>query len=133
MTRISVPLKRQMRREHVAELHEALGALGYEVDEDESAKQRFGATTRKAVQDFRTVHRVSASARRLALTAGGIAVGAAAAVLVVFAARLTPVALATAGLGLASGAAIPGAEWLLDWRDGKKSVQENGLHYLLNI
>ena len=25
----------------------------------------------------------------------------------------------------------PGREWLLDWRDGKKSVQENGLHYLL--
>ena len=68
---------------------------------------------------------------RLALSATGIAVGAAAAVLAVFAAPLTPVALATAGLGLASGAAIPGAEWLLDWRDGKKSVQENGLHYLL--
>lgn len=28
-------------------------------------------------------------------------------------------------------AGIPGAEWLFDWRDGKKSVQENGLHYLL--
>jgi hypothetical protein len=24
-----------------------------------------------------------------------------------------------------------GAEWLLDWRDGKKGAQENGLHYLL--
>ncbi|MCL6542208.1 MAG: hypothetical protein K6T87_16755 [Roseiflexus sp.] len=68
---------------------------------------------------------------RLALSATGIAVGAAAAVLSVFAAPLTPVALATAGLGLASGTAIPGVEWLLDWRDGKKSVQENGLHYLL--
>jgi len=41
-------------------------------------------------------------------------------------------ALATPGLGLDSGTAIPGAEWLLDWRDSKKSVQENGLHYLLN-
>ena len=68
---------------------------------------------------------------RLALSATGIAVGAAAAVLSVFAAPLTPVALATAGLGLASGTAIPGVEWLLDWRDGKKSAQENGLHYLL--
>lgn len=47
------------------------------------------------------------------------------------ASALTPVALATAGLGLASGAAIPGAEWLLDRRDGKKTVRENGLHYLL--
>jgi hypothetical protein len=70
---------------------------------------------------------------RLALGAAGIAVGAATTVLAVVAAPLTPVALATAGLGLASGAAIPGVEWLLDWRDGKKSVQENGLHYLLKL
>lgn len=25
------------------------------------------------------------------------------------------------------------AQWLLDWRDGRKSVQENGLHYLLSL
>jgi hypothetical protein len=60
-------------------------------------------------------------------------VGAAAAVLSVFAAPLTPVALATAGLSLASGTAIPGVQWLLDWRDGKKTLQENGLHYLLSL
>jgi hypothetical protein len=36
-------------------------------------------------------------------------------------------------LGLASGTAIPGVGWLLDWRDGKRSAQENGLHYLLRI
>ena len=70
---------------------------------------------------------------RLALSATGIAVGAAAAVLSVFAVPLTPVALATAGLGLASGTAIPGVQWLLDWRDGKKTAQENGLHYLLKL
>ncbi len=70
---------------------------------------------------------------RLALQAAGVVVGAVAAVLAIFAAPLTPMALATAGLGLASGAAIPGAEWLLDWRDGKKTVQENGLHYLLSL
>ena len=70
---------------------------------------------------------------RLALSAAGILVGGAAAVLSVIATPLTPVALATAGFSLASGTAIPGVEWLLDWRDGKKSVQENGLHYLLKI
>jgi hypothetical protein len=43
----------------------------------------------------------------------------------------TPVALAIAGLGIVSGSAIPGAEWLLDWRDGKKTFHENGLHCLL--
>jgi hypothetical protein len=65
------------------------------------------------------------------LKAVGIAVGAASAVLAVVTAPVTPVALAAAGLTLASGTAIPGAEWLLAWRDGKKTVQENGLHYLL--
>jgi hypothetical protein len=65
------------------------------------------------------------------LKAAGIAVGAASAVLGVVMAPVTPIALAAAGLTLASGTVIPGAEWLLDWRDGKKSVQENGLHYLL--
>jgi hypothetical protein len=47
--------------------------------------------------------------------------------------RSLRVALITAGLGLASGAVIPGPEWRLDWRDGKKSVQENGLHDLLRL
>ena len=28
---------------------------------------------------------------------------------------------------------IPGAEWLLDWRDGKKTLQENGMHYMLAV
>ena len=55
----------------------------------------------------------------------------AAVALTLFAAPLTPIALATAGLGLASGAVLPGAEWLIDWQHGKKAVQENGLHYLL--
>lgn len=67
------------------------------------------------------------------LKAAGIAVGAASVVLAVMAAPITPVGLAAAGLTLASGTAIPGAEWLLEWRDGKKTVQENGLHYLLSV
>jgi hypothetical protein len=70
---------------------------------------------------------------RLAWQAAGVITGASVAVLAVFAAPLTPVAMATAGLGLASGAAIPGAQWLLDWRDGKTTTQENGLHYLLGL
>ena len=46
------------------------------------------------------------------------------------AAPLSPSELAIAGRWIVSGSAIPGAEWLLDWRDGKKTIQENGLHYL---
>ncbi|MHC2289865.1 hypothetical protein [Bradyrhizobium barranii] len=65
------------------------------------------------------------------LKAAAIAAGTASVVLALGTAPITPVALAIAGLGIASGSAIPGAEWLLDWRDGKKTIQENGLHYLL--
>jgi hypothetical protein len=67
------------------------------------------------------------------LKAAGITVAAATAVLALGTAPITPVALAIAGLGIASGSVIPGAEWLVDWRDGKKTVQENGLHYLLGV
>jgi hypothetical protein len=70
---------------------------------------------------------------RLALSAAGIGVGAASAALAVFSAPLTPIALATAGLGLVSGTVIPGAEWLLDWRDGRSGAEANGLHYLLRV
>lgn len=70
---------------------------------------------------------------RLALSAAGIGFGAASAVLAVFSAPLTPIALATVGLGLVSGTVIPGAEWLLDWRDGRSGAEANGLHYLLRV
>lgn len=68
---------------------------------------------------------------KLALSAAGIGVAAATVTLTLMIAPITPIALATAGLSLATGFAIPGAEWLIDWRDGKKTMQENGLHYLL--
>jgi hypothetical protein len=67
------------------------------------------------------------------LKATGIAVGAASAVLAVATAPVTPVSLAIAGLGIVNGSVIPGAKWLLDWLDGKKTIQENGLHYLLRV
>lgn len=41
--------------------------------------------------------------------------------------------LAIAGFGIVSGSAIPGAEWLIDWRCGEKTFQEDGLYYLLRI
>jgi hypothetical protein len=103
-------------KEFAAELeHQTIPDIAKELDEARKARDAW----------------LNSKRGRLALSATGIAVGAAAAVLSVFAAPLTPVALATAGLGLVSGTAIPGAEWLLDWCDGKKTVQENGLHYLL--
>ena len=43
----------------------------------------------------------------------------------------SPRCRAVARRGIMRTQSPPGAEWLLDWRDGKKSLQENGLHYLL--
>lgn len=63
---------------------------------------------------------------RLALSVTGIAVGAAAAVLPLVAAPLAAVALATTGLGLVPGTAIPGAEWLFDWRAGRRALRSMG-------
>ncbi len=75
---------------------------------------------------MRVVAPVEKSKRgRIALSAIGIAVEAPAAVLSFVVAPLTPMALATAGLGRESGPAIPGAEGLLDWRGGKKTSVEN--------
>lgn len=71
--------------------------------------------------------------RRNMLQITSVVAGATTAALTIFAAPLTPVVLATAGLSLATGVAIPGLEWLFDWHDGQKTLQENGLHYLLSV
>ena len=60
--------------------------------------------------------------KRLMIKAGGIAMGAASSTLAILAAPLTPIALTTGALTLATGTAIPGLEWLLDGKDGKKAV-----------
>ena len=76
------------------------------------------------------------SNRARLLTKGGtVVLGAASIVLSLFTTPFVPVALAVAGLGLtvAKDVAVPGAEWWVDWRDGKQTAQENGLHYLLQI
>jgi hypothetical protein len=133
----------EYRRKHadaLGEVRETLGIMAQqiktepwtaafrdELEHDALAKLRQQLRdVRKARDSWRRSKRA-----RLALGAAGIGVAAATVVLGLVVAPLTPVALATAGLSLASGVAIPGAEWLLDWRDGKQAVQENGLHYLV--
>lgn len=102
--------------EFVEELeHTTIPAIKVELDQARKARDAWFHTTRG----------------RLALSAAGIGVGAAAVMLSVLTTPVTPIVLATAGLDLASAAAIPGLGWLLDWRDGKKTAQENGLRYLL--
>jgi hypothetical protein len=82
-------------REFAEELeHKTVPDLAYELDEARKLRDSWTKTKRG----------------RLVLAATGIAAGGAAAVLSIIAAPLAPVALATAGLGLVSGTAIPGAE-----------------------
>ena len=131
---------RQQRDADLRQAREKLGWMARRIEAEPWSREFADELEHKTIPDLAGELNEARKARdswlkskrgRLALSATGIAVGAAAAVLSVIAAPLSPVALATAGLGLASGTAIPSAEWLLDWRDGKKSVQENGLHYLL--
>src|SRR5262245_31969871 len=58
MDRITPPLKLQMVRPEVAGLHAALASLGHDIAVDESARQRFGKTTRAAVLAFQTQHQL---------------------------------------------------------------------------
>jgi len=67
------------------------------------------------------------------LSAAGLAAGAGTAVLTIFAAPVTPIVLAIAGLSLVSGSAIPGVALVNSWREGKAVGHENGLSYLLHV
>ena len=111
--------------------------------QQERERQHFGQKTRRAVEVFQRERQFQSTGEVDKQTARVINAHLCelelleepsedkTSVLSVFAAPLAPVALATAGIGLVSGTAIPDAEWLLDWWDDKKSMQENGLHYLL--
>ena len=72
---------------------------------------------------------------RKVLNAAGILIEVATVIIpfVLKATPLAPVEITMGALGIAGGAAIPGLGWLLDWRDGKKTAHENGLHYLLDL
>jgi hypothetical protein len=133
----------EYRQKHDASLAQARQRLGWmarRIEAEPWSEEFARELEHKTIPDIKAELTETRKARdawlkskrgRLALAATGIAVGSAAAVLSVLVAPLTPVALAAAGLSLASGTAIPSVEWLLDWRDGKNSVHENGLHYLL--
>jgi hypothetical protein len=142
----SLPLEEilEYRQAHDAELGQARDKLGWmarRIREEPWSKQFAEQLNRETIPD---INEELKNARRtrdewlknrkgsLAVNATGIVLGAAAALLAVVAAPLTPIALASGGLAVAS-ATIPGFGWLKDWRDGKKSLQENGLHYLLQV
>lgn len=52
MKPVTAPLKPQMKRPTVAELHKALALLGFPVAATDVDQQRYGTSTRAAVQQF---------------------------------------------------------------------------------
>jgi hypothetical protein len=133
----------EYREKHEAALGEARKKLGWmaqrieaEPWSDEFAKD----LKRKIIPDIAEALSEAGRARNSWLKNGrvrsivkalGIGVATATVALNLCATPATPIGPALVGLGLVSGTAIPGAEWLLDWVHGRKTMQENGLHYLL--
>ena len=56
MPQIVFPLKLQMKRATVSDLHEVLISLGYQIGDAEKSNKRFGAWTRRAIFDFQQKH-----------------------------------------------------------------------------
>lgn len=133
---------RQKNSDALGRVRDTLGLMARRIEAEPWSAEFAHEVETKTIPELRTQLAEAARARdawlRTVTTKNwlkgvGIAVGAASALVTLIAAPVTPVALASAGLGIVSGSAIPGAEWLLDWRDGKKTIRENGLHYLLHV
>ncbi len=58
MMTVAFPIKPQMKRPEVADLHAALGALGFSIGPAEAGSRRFGASTRAAVMAFQKSRRL---------------------------------------------------------------------------
>ena len=72
MKLVTFPLKFQMKRVEVADLHQALSALGFTIAGTERKNQRYGASTRAAVQEFQATHKLQQSGAVNAATAKAI-------------------------------------------------------------
>lgn len=142
----TLPLEQVLehRHKHAAALAQARDKLGWmarRIESEPWSKDFAKELEHKAIPDIakeldearRALDAGLTERTKQLLVASGLAVGAATAVLTVFTNPITPIALAIAGLGLASDTLIPSLSWLLDWRDGKRATQENGLHYLLKM
>ena len=58
MQPVIFPLKLQMKRPEVGNLHQALSVLGFTIAGPEKKNQRFGASTRAAVRQFQVAHKL---------------------------------------------------------------------------
>lgn len=58
MKPVIFPLKLQMKRAEVGDLHQALSALGFSIANTEKKNRRFGASTGAAVREFQLAHQL---------------------------------------------------------------------------
>ncbi len=61
MKQVGYPLRIRMKGQKVADLHEALIGLGLNIADAERTKQRFGASTRRAVSKFQAAQAIKAT------------------------------------------------------------------------
>lgn len=141
---VPVELVLEYRREHAGELarvRDHLAALARRIESDPWTGEFARELDRRTIPDLRAElddlrqrrDDWSRKRKQVTLSAAGLAAGAGTAVLTIFAAPVTPIVLAIAGLSLASGSAIPGIALLNNWREGKAAEHENGLSYLLRV
>ncbi len=64
MKPVTFPLRLQMKRAEVGDLHQALAILGLTIAGTETNNQRFGVSTRAAVTQFQTAHNLPATGAR---------------------------------------------------------------------
>jgi hypothetical protein len=135
----------EYRRDHTEELNQVrahLATLARRIQTDpwtdDFAKELDRRTIPDLVAELDALRQrrddwVDRKRRQGIFSAAGLAAGTGAAVLTIFAAPITPIVLAIAGLSLVSGSVVPGAEWLNSWREGRAAGHENGLTYLLHV
>ncbi|MGB4069894.1 MAG: neuraminidase-like domain-containing protein [Nitrospira sp.] len=58
MQPVNFPLKLQMKRPEVGDLHQALSTLGFAIAAAEKKNQRFGVSTRAAAREFQAAHKL---------------------------------------------------------------------------
>jgi hypothetical protein len=124
-------------REHLAILARKIRQNPWEKDFAEELEHDTLPEIQKTLMDAKKARDswLKSDRGRIALKALGLTASTASAVigLVIGATPLLPVAVATGLFGLVGGTIIPGAELALDWKKGKQTSEENGLHYFLRI